>query len=660
MSVSVSGGGQVVAVVSGGTANSVEISGSSASPVANVFVATGASPAVTVSGGTASPVSVSGPTAQAAILNVSVSPGIGPTVVVDGTSTSIVGTAGVNPFIAGDNITVTTTGGGITIIGRDPPVYSVQGKTGTVTLSVIDLTASPAVHTHSTTSITGLVASIVALSPVKSVMGLTGNVLLSVEDISAAAASHTHTFSDVTDFETGVKQYADVKSVNGQTGEVVFSVVNSVNGQSGDVTITSVNSVNGQTGDVSLDYSAVSAAASSHQHAYADISDFQTGVEQYANVKSVNGSTGEVTIDYSSVGAAAASHQHIVADISDITDSSVVVNSVNGHTGAVTIVASDVTAVESVNTLVGAVSIVGTGGASVVTRTGGYNYSTWPPQSLPAQIEIDAAVPWGKVPSTRESGGNAGDVAYDREYIYIKSSSDGWLRSPLASPWTADQHFANVELLLHLDGNLNDSSSHSRTATTANGTPSYSTSYKKFGSHGAWFNYGTSVRVSFAADSAWDIGTGDYTAELFFYVIGAYDSYSPPLPLIGTDSWILGLDGISPSGPRGIVFNGTSSGSPLSFSGGNFPTDAYGYMNSFAHVALVRDGNWMRIFVNGEKTGELQVNSASFTSGGTSPLRICGDSNGSIYTRIDEVRVTKGVARYTKNFLIPGAAFPNA
>lgn len=68
-------------------------------------------------------------------VSVVVSPGIGASTVYSGTATSMIGVAGISPFIAGDNITLSTTGGGITIIGRDPPVTSVSGRTGDVMIT---------------------------------------------------------------------------------------------------------------------------------------------------------------------------------------------------------------------------------------------------------------------------------------------------------------------------------------------------------------------------------------------------------------------------------------------------------------------------------------------------------------------------------------------
>lgn len=97
------------------------------------------------------------------------------------------------------------------------PVTSVNSKTGSVTLSHTDVGASPTVHTHSTSQVTGL--STVATSgsyndlsnrptiptvnyPVISVNGKTGSVVITTTDIGAAAVSHVHSISEVINLQT--------------------------------------------------------------------------------------------------------------------------------------------------------------------------------------------------------------------------------------------------------------------------------------------------------------------------------------------------------------------------------------------------------------------------------------------------------------------------
>jgi hypothetical protein len=128
--------------------------------------------------------------------------GIGPAAYVNSAG-EIVGTI---PFEAGTGITITTASGSITISGLSnadisglAPVQDVNGYIGNVTLTVQDITAAAAVHTHTTSEITGLNDAIAAIGNVTSVNTQTGEVTLTVQDITAAAAVHNHTRSEVTD-----------------------------------------------------------------------------------------------------------------------------------------------------------------------------------------------------------------------------------------------------------------------------------------------------------------------------------------------------------------------------------------------------------------------------------------------------------------------------
>lgn len=213
--------------------------------------------AVTVNGGGGISVSVAeGIGAGVTVANggqvgVSVTGGIGPTIIVNGTATSVVGSIGVQPFIAGQNVTITTTGGGITILAANPPVSSVQGKKGAVTLTVADLTAAEAIHTHSTSQIQLFVSSVRALDSVYSVQGKTGTVTLSASDLTAASLVHTHSVAAI----TGLTPSA-IGAANANHTHVVANIsdfassipVHSVNGLTGDVLIDAVPSQDGNAG----------------------------------------------------------------------------------------------------------------------------------------------------------------------------------------------------------------------------------------------------------------------------------------------------------------------------------------------------------------------------------------------------------------------------
>ncbi|MBK6587935.1 MAG: LamG domain-containing protein [Acidobacteria bacterium] len=81
--------------------------------------------------------------------------------------------------------------------------------------------------------------------------------------------------------------------------------------------------------------------------------------------------------------------------------------------------------------------------------------------------------------------------------------------------------------------------------------------------------------------------------------------------------------------------------------------------NTWYHLAATRQGSTYRLFVDGTQvattTSSITIHDnanslyiGTSTDGSTSPV------NG----YIDDLRITKGVARYTANFTPPAAAFP--
>jgi hypothetical protein len=109
----------------------------------------------------------------------------------------------------------------------------------------------------------------------------------------------------------------------------------------------------------------------------------------------------------------------------------------------------------------------------------------------------------------------------------------------------------------------------------------------------------------------------------------------------------------------------------LGFHQGNICIDRYGqvkflaksgilYDNNWHHVAVVRSSGTMNFYFDGSAQGSGTADSTNY-SGAAGTLRIgasgayISDLNG----YIDDLRITKGVARYTANFTPPTAAFPN-
>jgi hypothetical protein len=106
-----------------------------------------------------------------------------------------------------------------------------------------------------------------------------------------------------------------------------------------------------------------------------------------------------------------------------------------------------------------------------------------------------------------------------------------------------------------------------------------------------------------------------------------------------------------------------------STNGTNFPTVAGGLLdlsplNVWYHVAVDKDAaGKIRIYVNGVMKGSATPANSAFHNS-TAVMRVGRDSNTARWFNgwIDEVRVTKGVARYASDggFSVPTAAFPHS
>jgi len=81
--------------------------------------------------------------------------------------------------------------------------------------------------------------------------------------------------------------------------------------------------------------------------------------------------------------------------------------------------------------------------------------------------------------------------------------------------------------------------------------------------------------------------------------------------------------------------------------------------NTWYHLAVVRSGNTFSLYVNG--VSEATATSSVVIADDTSNLLIGVGDTGTTYLNgyIDDLRITKGYARYTSNFTPPTKAFPN-
>jgi hypothetical protein len=202
---------------------------------------------------------------------------------------------------------------------------------------------------------------------------------------------------------------------------------------------------------------------------------------------------------------------------------------------------------------------------------------------------------------------------------------------------TRDPYFSSVSLLLHMDGSsgsttFTDSSSNGL-AVTAYGDAQVSTTDPKYGS-GSLTLDGTGDYLQTAASSVLALGTGDFTVECWVYVVS------------GTSNNGLFTFGGQGSGLAVSIYNGNWSLTPDGSGGATMGAVTTG---SWQHLAVTRSGSSLRLFINGTQLGSTLGNSTNFTD---NQLKIGYYFNSSyaINAKVDEFRVTKGIARETANF----------
>lgn len=214
-----------------------------------------------------------------------------------------------------------------------------------------------------------------------------------------------------------------------------------------------------------------------------------------------------------------------------------------------------------------------------------------------------------------------------------------------------DPYWPNVSLLLPMTG-INESQSFTDYSSKSNGitavgSAKISTNQSKFGGSSAYFD-GSSGWLTTPGSSNLSFGTGDFTVECWVYCLNVSRSY---LYIIGTDtagSWQIAING-NTGGKIGIARHTIAWDAEYTHGLSN---------NTWTHIAVVRSSGTLGFYVNGTSVGSAS-NSIAYNSGTT--LFVGGHaslSNCAFYGYIDDLRITKGIARYTGNFTVPTIANP--
>ncbi len=217
--------------------------------------------------------------------------------------------------------------------------------------------------------------------------------------------------------------------------------------------------------------------------------------------------------------------------------------------------------------------------------------------------------------------------------------------TPPAGPYGPD---AETRLLLHLDGDESGSDH----AVTFNGDPSVDAGTSKW--NGSLYFDGSGDYLSISDSDDWNFGAGDFTIDFWINWETVQDT--------GIGHWegggIPGFDGNS-----WLAFYYSNT---LSFWWSTNGTDYHHQDTPWSptgstwyHIAITRDSDLLRFFVNGTKISP-DISFSDTIHDGDIDLNIGAtpyyDSN---YHQgyFDEIRISKGVARWTSDFTPPTAPY---
>jgi hypothetical protein len=263
-------------------------------------------------------------------------------------------------------------------------------------------------------------------------------------------------------------------------------------------------------------------------------------------------------------------------------------------------------------------------------------------------------------------------VGLDRRYSVISAAVLSAIGSRRRSGTTGgggvgggdDPNFANVVALLHFNGAdgattfLDHSPGSPSRLWTANGNAQIDTAQSKFGGASGVFD-GTGDYVS-AGDSAdWDLGSSDFTIECW-----------ARLNATGEMTFVaqVGATGANNTASFSLGIGAGTKARGFFCSGSSIVGDCVGATTlstgQWYHIAYVRNGTSLKIYLDGNEDGSATSSATMNNSTDTLAIGRYGAFDGGYFNGwIDELRITKGVARYVgspTNFTPPTSAFPDS
>jgi hypothetical protein len=216
-----------------------------------------------------------------------------------------------------------------------------------------------------------------------------------------------------------------------------------------------------------------------------------------------------------------------------------------------------------------------------------------------------------------------------------------------------DPFFANVSLLLHGDGpdgstSIIDSSPSPKTVTAV-GDAKISTAQSKFGGASIAFD-GIDSYLNVPSVSSTTLGASDFTVELWVYPT----ANTGELLFWNANAGAFGLR-LNLSN-RTLFFLASLTGASHFVNAGVTSLT----INTWTHLAISRYGSVLDVYKNGTRVYQATTFTGTMVEGSQNIIGARTVSPTFFPGYIDELRITKGVARYQSAFTPPTAPFPDA
>ena len=216
---------------------------------------------------------------------------------------------------------------------------------------------------------------------------------------------------------------------------------------------------------------------------------------------------------------------------------------------------------------------------------------------------------------------------------------------------------ANTVLCLHCDGadastTFTDSSTVSPKTVTAVGNAQIDTAQSKFGGASALFD-GSGDYLTIPDSPDWDFSSGDFTIDFWVRFNSVGDMYYMSVSDNASD---IAFEIVNSNFNATLRFTYTTTGS----SGTQLAKTFTAATNTWYHMAFVRSGSSFYHFVNGTQIGA--TGTISGTLWNSSQVLNIGSLQG-VYALngwLDEIRISKGIARWTSNFTPPTVPYDSS